>query len=554
MKNREIKSDQESTSGLKKWLPLFVMGLAIVIIVLDTTLLNVSLGTIVRELNTDIQSLQWVITAYSLTLAAFTITGGRLGDLFGRKKMFIIGAAIFAAGSFIASISHSVGYLLIGESIVEGVGAALMMPATSSLLVSNYRGKDRAIALGVWGGMAAAGSALGPILGGYLTSHYSWRWGFRINVLVAAILIAGSVIIKEARDKEEKPTVDYMGVLLSSTGLLLGVFAIIESSKYGWLMAKEPLTFGGTTLSLGGYSVVPFALIASFILLFMFVLWENRMTSVGSTPLVSMKLFRNQQFTSGAMTTGLLSLGQVGLIFGLPVYLQGVRGLDAFHTGLAMLPLSVMLLIFAPLGGFLGSKFVPKRIVQTGLVIDIVALLLMRSMLGPDISLALLAFPIGLYGAGIGLGMSQLSNITLSSVAVDEAGEVSGVNNTVRQLGSSLGSAIIGSILIATLTSTLLVSIQKSPDLPSDKRQVISEQIVAQASAVEFGAAARTSVPLSSSEQGVIRTIVTESTVKANKLALLCTAIFTMLAFIASTKLPNIRNVERNESLAGSAH
>jgi MFS family permease len=160
-------------TGILKWVPLGIMGLAILIIVIDTTLLNVSLGTIIRELHTNINSLQWVITAYSLTLAALTITGGRLGDLYGRKKFFVLGAGIFAIGSFLASISHSVGMLLIGESIVEGIGAALMLPATASLLVSTYQGRDRAIALGAWGGMAAVGSAIGPILGGYLTSHYS---------------------------------------------------------------------------------------------------------------------------------------------------------------------------------------------------------------------------------------------------------------------------------------------------------------------------------------------------------------------------------------------
>src|SRR5579862_8916940 len=165
-------SEVKHQSFIKKWLPLIVMGLAVIIIVLDTTLLNVSLGTIVRDLHTNIQSLQWVISAYSLTLAALTITGGRFGDLFGRKKMFMIGAATFALGSFLASISHNVGMLITGESIIEGIGAALMLPATAALLVSTYRGRDRALALGVWGGMAAVGLAIGPVLGGYLTSHY----------------------------------------------------------------------------------------------------------------------------------------------------------------------------------------------------------------------------------------------------------------------------------------------------------------------------------------------------------------------------------------------
>src|SRR4051812_41539727 len=189
-----IEEEQITASTLdsiKKWGSLLVLSLALAIIVIDTTLLNVSLSTIIRELKTDIQSMQWVISAYSLTLAALTITGGRLGDLLGRKRMFIVGAIFFAAGSYLASISHSVGMLVWGESIIEGIGAALMMPATSSLIVSNYKGHDRAIAFGVWGGIAAAALAIGPILGGYLTTHFSWRWGFRINLFVVVALLIG---------------------------------------------------------------------------------------------------------------------------------------------------------------------------------------------------------------------------------------------------------------------------------------------------------------------------------------------------------------------------
>src|SRR4051812_27480719 len=168
-------------SFFRKWGGLLVLSLALAIIIIDTTILNVSLKNIIGDLHTDIQSIQWVITIYALILAAFTITGGRLGDLFGRKKMFLLGAIIFAVGSFIASISHHITPLLIGEAIIEGFGASLMMPATASLLVSNFQGRDRAIAFGVWGGVASAAAALGPIVGGFLTSHYSWRWAFRIN-------------------------------------------------------------------------------------------------------------------------------------------------------------------------------------------------------------------------------------------------------------------------------------------------------------------------------------------------------------------------------------
>lgn len=539
---------------LKKWAPLFVMGLAVVIIVLDTTLLNVSLGTIVRELNTNIQSLQWVIAAYSLTLAALTIVGGRLGDLFGRKKMFIAGAIIFAIGSFIASISQGVGMLIVGESIVEGVGAALMMPATASLLISTYRGRDRAIALGAWGGMAAAGSAIGPVLGGYLTSHYSWRWGFRINVVVAALLLVGSIIVRESRDKEENPTIDWGGIFLSAFGLLSGVFAIIESATYGWWSSKDTFSFVGHPVSFGQLSVVPISIALSVVLLTAFYFWEQHVVKQKRTPLVNMRLFRNTQFTSGALLTAILSVGQIGLIFGLPVFLQGVRGLDALHTGYALLPMSIALFIMAPLGGFFAHKFMPRHIVQVGIVINIIGLIILHNSLSVVATVADLILPLSIYGIGMGLCFSQLSNISLSAVSVNEAGEASGVNSTLRQIGSSLGTAIIGSILIASLASSLKTGIATSDIISKDSRQSVAEQISEQSSAVEFGGKLHTSIPLTAEEGIEIKDISNQSTVKATRQALVFTIGFTALALLSSLQLPKTKDLEKNASIAVSGH
>lgn len=546
-----MQQDARHVPFIKKWAPLFVMGLAVIIIVLDTTLLNVSLGTIVRELRTSIQSLQWVITAYALTLAALTITGGRFGDLFGRKRMFMAGATIFAIGSFIASISHNVGTLVIGESIVEGVGAALMMPATASLLVTTYRGRERALALGVWGGMAAAGSAIGPVVGGYLTSHYSWRWGFRINVFVAAILLIGSILIKEARDKEEAPTIDWLGVLLSASGLVSFVFAIIESSTYGWWKATMPFSVAGYTFALGHLSIVPVALTIGIALLAAFFLWEQRLVRLGKTPLVSMKIFANKQFSSGALLTAIMSIGQVGLIFGLPVFLQGVKGLDALHTGYALLPMSVGLFIMAPLGGYLAKHFKPKHIVQVGLLINVLALLALRQVLSVTAGPSALVLPLLVYGMGMGLAFSQLTNITLSAVSPHESGEASGVNNTLRQVGQSLGTALIGTVLIASITHGMVSGVQSSTTIATANKPSLTQTVQQQSSAIEFGVPI-SSQRLSTSEVKDLKRISNSSTVRANKEALLYTAVFTALAFLLASQLPNVQlhRLEQEKSVA----
>ncbi len=473
---------QRKESAIRKWGNLMVLSLALAIIIIDSTLLNVSLSTLIRELRTNLQSLQWVISAYSLMLAALTVTGGRLGDLFGRKRMFMGGAIIFAVGSLIASISRSVPELLIGESIIEGVGAAVMMPATASLLVSKYRGHDRAIAFGIWGGVAAAASAIGPILGGFLTTHYSWRWGFRINLFVVALLLAGSMIVEDTQEREGKQ-IDWIGVLLSATGLFFVVFGIIESETYGWIQARKAFPLWQP----GSISITPIAVAIGAVILLLFGFWEQWLEGRGGTPIVSIRLFQNRQFVSGASVVGVLMLAQNGVIFSLPVFLQSVRQLDAFHTGLTLLPMSLMLLIVSPSAATLTKRIPHKRLVQMGLIVNAIAIVILRFSIGINMKLTALIPGLALYGVGLGLVLSQINNLTLSAVPLRDAGEASGVTNTFRQIGMSLGAAIIGAILISTILVRLDTAVMESPTIPPPSKSGIIEMLRAQASGLAFG-------------------------------------------------------------------
>lgn len=523
-------------SGFRKWGTLLVLSLALAIIIIDTTLLNVSLETLIRELHTTLQSLQWVISAYSLTLAALTVTGGRLGDLFGRRKMFRLGAFLFAVGSFLASISHSIPMLVLGESIIEGIGAAMMMPATASLLVAKYRGHDRALAFGVWGGIAAAAAAVGPILGGYLTTHYSWRWGFRINVFVVALLLLGSVIIGDEPPRRQRK-IDYGGVLLSALGLFSVVFGIIESSSYGWIHALKPFAIGGWQLDLGGWSIVPFAILLGILILAGFVLWERRVEQRGGTPIVSLHIFRNRAFVAGASVVGVIMLSQNGMVFSLPVFLQSVRGLDAFHTGLTLLPMPLMLFLFSP-GAAVMSKWIPqKRLVQAGLAVNFVALLAMRWAMGVDTPLWALAPGLALYGLGMGLVQSQINNLTLSAVPVQEAGEASGVTNTFRQIGSSLGAAIIGAVLLTSIVGDLQTVVQTSPRIPPAAKPGIDHTLRQQSSSLAFGAGGMFDrlPPSTRDEMNHARRV---AVTDGNRKALLYGAGFVLLGLLVSTQLP----------------
>jgi len=539
--------------GLRKWIPLVVLALALSIIIIDTTILNVSIKAIITDLNTTIQNLQWVIASYSLTLAAFTITGGRLGDLFGRKRMFMLGAILFAIGSGMASIAHSFPMLLAGESIIEGIGAALMMPATASLLVSIYHGRDRAVAFGVWGSLAAASAAIGPILGGWLGTNYSWRWAFRINIFVALVLVIGAILfIKESRDTEEKSDLDLLGVFLSAVGMFWLVYGFIESSTYGWFRATQSFAIFKHSATPFGLSPVPIAIFGGLAFLALFVKWQIHQEKIGRTPLVSMRLFKNRQFVSGSVVTAALSLGQVGLFFALPVFFQGVLGLDAFHTGLALLPLPLGVFVGAPMALALSKKFTSKHIIQSGLVISLLGTVWLRSALAANIQVIDLAPMLFFYGIGMGLVMSMISNLTLSAVDVQQSGEASGVNNTLRNVGSTLGSAIIGAVVLTAIATNLTKGIKDSQVIPAPAKAAISQAVAGHAGEVQFGTEKKQAGvnPVVAKE---IVTISHQATVDANKTAMDLMLLFVATTLLLSTQLPNVSNVEKNESAAAPA-
>lgn len=469
-------------SGLRKWLPLVVLAIGLFIVVLDTTILNVSIKAVIEDLDSDLKSIQWVITGYSLVLAAFTITGGRLGDIFGRKKMFMLGAIIFGIGSLMASQAQSAAFLFVSVALVEALGAALMLPATASLLVSMYRGKDRAIAFGVYGAIAGAAATVGPILGGWLTTNYSWHWNYLINPVVVLVLLVGATVVKEAHERSpHKP--DLASVALSALGLGLLVYGIIESSTYGWFKAKQDFEILGNAYSLLGVSVSFYAIVLGLVFIALFVYAQRLLEKLQKVPLVSTGLLRNRQFMAGTIVLAVAVLGQFGLIFAFPVFLQGLLGKDAFHSGIATLPLSLSILVASPLSGVLAGKFnVPQRLmIQVGLILALAGSVLLRFEVSSTSSVV--SFMPGLicFGFGFGLLISQLANLTLSAASVELAGEASGVNNTFRQIGTSLGQALIGALLISSLATQLQTDVAASKVIPEQAKQQVVASVAASA-------------------------------------------------------------------------
>jgi len=522
-----------------RWGGLFITSLALAIIIIDTTVLNVSLKDIMRDLNADLQQMQWIITTYSLILAALTITGGRLGDLYGRKKMFLLGTMLFGLGSFIASISTSGTMLMLGWSIVEGIGAALMMPATASMLISNFEGKERAVAFGVWGGIAGAAAAFGPLVGGYLTSTYSWHWAFRINVVIVLIILAGSFLIKESIDLKEKRTLDLVGSVLSALAMAVIVYGIMESSTFGWWTATAPWSVGGYSFNFGGYSITPVALVVGLGLLITFVFWERRVKRAERTPLVSLGIFKNKQFVAGVVIGAVLALIQAGVIFMLPVYFQTVLGMTALDTAKILLPMSLVALVVAPLSGILRKSVPTRDVIQVGLIAIAIGIYWGSRVLTVDAQPIDFLLPFIAIGIGIGIGNSQITNATLSAVNPNIAGEASGINNTARQLGSALGSALIGVVFLATMTNFVRIQVAQLQQLTIEEKTKI---VVLLEKSHEFVA----TLPI---EKPVFEMLKKKAMVQSNQVGLRYALGFMAISGIASFFLPRETKERRDKEL-----
>ncbi|HEY4375886.1 MAG TPA: MFS transporter, partial [Acidimicrobiales bacterium] len=334
----------------KRWVALVILSSALFIIVLDNTILNVAVPTIIRQFHTQVSALQWVISGYSLVFASLLISFGRLGDIIGRRKLFFGGAALFAFGSLVASLSQSVVQLFIGESLLEGIGAAAMLPATLAIISATFRGRERGSAFAVWGAVAGGAGALGPWIGGILTTDYSWRWAFRINVIVAPLaILAGIFFVRESKD-ERASGMDFAGVTAVTIGLLGLVFGIIEAGRYGWWSPVGDQSIGGWKWPLDAVSVVPPALAVAAVFLTTFVFLELRRAEAGKPVVFDFRDLVHRGFRYGLINTTVLAMGEFGAFFVLPLFLQAGLHLTAIRTGTWLLPAGAMAFVGGGVG------------------------------------------------------------------------------------------------------------------------------------------------------------------------------------------------------------
>ena len=447
---------------MRKWRALVVLSLAQFLMVLDSAVMNVSISQLVEDFDTTVTTIQAVITFYALVMAATMITGGRIGDILGRRNAFAIGLAIYATGSMLTALSWNVGVLLFGWSILEGLGAALVLPAMVALIASNYEGPDRVTAFGVIGGVAGVGIAAGPIIGGYFTANLSWRWVFVGEVIVAIIIIATHRLVTDSRVEGPRPRLDIVGAVLSALGLGMIVIATLQASNWGWIRAKD------SPIEPFGLALTPFVAVGGVLVLMGFVAWQERREARGEDPLVRLQLLQIPALRSGLNSLLSQNLILLGIFFTLPLYLQVVLGFDALETGIRMLPISISMFIASALGPMLTPRVGSKRVVQAGFVLLVVAALSMLETVDFRLDSTAFAVALTILGVGMGLIASQLGHVVQSSVKPEERSEAGGLQFTAQQLGSAMGTALIGAVVMSVLTVAFVDEVKSDERVPTD--------------------------------------------------------------------------------------
>lgn len=466
--------EQSPRTDRRRWFGLVVISLGVSLIIVDSTIVNVAVPSVIEDLGISSTQAQWVQEVYTLVFAALLLAFGRLADRWGRRRLFALGALVFGLSSVLAATASG-GAWLIGARAIQGVGGAMMLPTSLSLLNATFRGRERGIAFGIWGATIGGTAALGPLLGGWLTTDFSWRWAFGINVPLTALVIAGLfLLVDESRDPASEKGTDVTGAVLSALGFGAVVFALIEGRTYGWV------TTTGTDLTLFGrtwpwtVSPIPVAFALGVLALVAFVLLERRRNAAGRPVMLDLRLFSIRSFRNGNVAALIVSLGEFGLLFALPLWFQNVRGYTAFQTGLVLLALALGSFMASGLGASLGRTRTPVFIVRLGIVLEIVGIGGIALLLRVDSGWFVTAPLLFVYGVGVGFATAQLTGVVLADVPVERSGQGSGTQSTSRQVGSAFGIAILGTILFTVLGSRLDASLSDQGVPEQSRTQLVA--------------------------------------------------------------------------------
>lgn len=438
-----------------KWLVLAILAIALFMMNLDVTIVNIALPNIMDNLGASLADAEWVVNIYILIFAVSLITMGRFGDIFGRKRLFIGGLVLFTAASLACGLSPNIETLIASRAF-QAFGGAAMMPATLSILNIAFKDGGRGQAMGVWGAVSGAASAMGPIIGGLLVDNFSWGYIFLVNIPLGVIaVIAGVIIIRESTDPSAIRQIDWPGVASATVGLLGLTFALIEGQRFGW----------GSPIILGAFGLFVIGLT-----LFFFIEKRSRF------PLIQLSLFKNVNFAAGNVVSALLMFGLIGILFLLVLYFQIVLGLSAIKTGLVLLPMSAVVVFIAPVAGRMAERNGVRWILASGMLIIAVAIFFMAD-LSVDTTWQSLIVPLIFAGVGMGLIMAPVNTVMMAAAKIEQSGAASGIMTTMRQIGSLLGIAVLGAVLQSRLASGLISAVNSTPGIPDNVKTTIINAI-----------------------------------------------------------------------------
>ncbi|MCH6231154.1 MFS transporter [Microbacterium sp. CFH 31415] len=429
-----------------RWWGLAAISLGVALIIMDATIVSVAMPDIISSLDLSTTQVQWVQEVYTLVFAALLMVWGTMSDRIGRRRLLVIGLLLFVGASILCAFAPT-GTWLIAARALQGVGGSMILPTTLALLNATFRGSERGIAFAVWGSTIGSMAAVGPVLGGWLTTAFSWHWAFWINVPFGILVIIGVLIcVPESRQHDTARFTDWIGAAASIVGFGMLVFALIEGRSYGWWEASET-----APVSLGGFSIIPVLFALAVVVLGALVLRERSRVAAGRSVLLDVTLFRIPTFSNGNVTALTVSLGEFGLILSLPLWFQYVLGMDALQAGLALLPLAVGSFVASGSVHSLSKRLSAVQMVRLGILLEIVSLAVMALLIRPDSSTWVTGVPLFFYGMGVGFATAQLTQLILVDVPLDKSGQASSTQSTARQVGSALGIAILGTALFTTL-------------------------------------------------------------------------------------------------------
>ncbi|WP_431218950.1 MFS transporter [Leifsonia xyli] len=515
----------------QSWGAVTVLGAAQFVMVLDSTVMNVSISTVVKDLDTTITAMQTTITFYTLTMAAFMLLGAKLGDIWGRRRALVIGSIVYAVGSGTTAISPNIVVLFLGWSVVEGLGAVLVIPAIAALIADNYTGHARVTAFAVIGAASGVAVAVGPLIGGFLTTYASWRYVFAGEVVIMAVVLLFNRLVRDSGERE-RVRIDALSVLLSALGLVLVVFGLLQTKTWGWLLPT-------TDVAVLGLSPVPYLVAGGAVVLWLFFLRQHALIDRGRAPLLDPGLLRISRLRAGVGSLGLQYTVTAGLFFVVPIYLQLTLGLDALSTGLRIFPLSIALVLFSILGTVLAKRVAPRRIARIGQLALVGASLVLLGAVDPQLDSW--SFGVGMFVAGAALGLlaSQLGNVTMSAVGPEQLSEAGGIQGVFQNLGSSLGTALVGSVMIAALSTSFAGGVAASA-LPQDVQAQVQKETQNGVGVVPVAEVPHiaSQYGLSSDDSSTLQHLYSESQLAALRLSFATLALISFGALFFSRNLP----------------